>query len=415
MSFDFTAYLKTLYPDAEYTVTPLDGGLVNTTVRAKRTTDAKAGEPRSLILKHAPPYVAVAGPDLPFSQERQTVEAVMLSAFGPGNPLSSLPAKGPVTIPGVITHDPDKAVLAIEDLGALQTLWALLSPASASLVPEPHLEAAYEDIGARVGRLFAELHSASTSDVLSRDSRLAKTLTHNLTEKIVNDVAVEPLASRLREFNVPNAEEIGLRVKEAYAREAVLPRLCLGDFHPGSILASSWADRPYNPAPASSSPGDDQAVTVIDWEFARLGGQGPDGDMPQFLACLHCNLIALDRDEPAYRATLAVARGLVRAYARHADINGPESAASISADRKWELVRACLILYGRETINQAFERKDVWGGGVEARKTMVERGAWYVEMAGSDVAEMRQPERWDDLKMRDGGFLLGLFSLDNAA
>lgn len=78
MGFDFTSYLSSLYPGEEYQIQVLLGGLVNHTVRARRTdtadTPAKSGSadgPETAILKYAPPYVASIGEDAPFSQDRQ--------------------------------------------------------------------------------------------------------------------------------------------------------------------------------------------------------------------------------------------------------------------------------------------------------------------------------------------------------
>lgn len=70
--FDFNQYLSTLYPSHAFDIQPLTGGLVNHTVRAERTSKADRSDcPASLILKHAPPFVAAIGPDAPFSQHRQ--------------------------------------------------------------------------------------------------------------------------------------------------------------------------------------------------------------------------------------------------------------------------------------------------------------------------------------------------------
>ncbi|KAH8883282.1 hypothetical protein GQ53DRAFT_752998 [Thozetella sp. PMI_491] len=76
MAFNFAAHLQKLYPQHQYTIEPLAGGLVNFTVRATRTDHDGAAPttsdaPATLVLKQAPPYVAVVGEEAPFSQQRQ--------------------------------------------------------------------------------------------------------------------------------------------------------------------------------------------------------------------------------------------------------------------------------------------------------------------------------------------------------
>lgn len=65
---DYQTYLSTLYPHTTWSTTILTGGLVNATHRAVLLS---GDAPSSLIIKHARPYVESAGPDLPFSTERQ--------------------------------------------------------------------------------------------------------------------------------------------------------------------------------------------------------------------------------------------------------------------------------------------------------------------------------------------------------
>lgn len=66
---DFKGLLKELHPDAEWQIEELSGGLVNNTVRARMI--AGTSEFETLILKHAPPYVAKVGPGLPLHVDRQ--------------------------------------------------------------------------------------------------------------------------------------------------------------------------------------------------------------------------------------------------------------------------------------------------------------------------------------------------------
>jgi len=76
VSFDFRGFLARLEPSAEYQTRSLSGGLVNLTDRATRVSPRGGSRfpgHDSLILKHAPPFVAALGPPAPFSQRRQVV------------------------------------------------------------------------------------------------------------------------------------------------------------------------------------------------------------------------------------------------------------------------------------------------------------------------------------------------------
>lgn len=78
--FDFEAYLLTVVPDVEYSITRLSGGFCNLTVRATPVPTLSSpkevslfGVPKtaSLVLKYAPPFSVSVGPSVPFSQHRQ--------------------------------------------------------------------------------------------------------------------------------------------------------------------------------------------------------------------------------------------------------------------------------------------------------------------------------------------------------
>ncbi|PKS12402.1 hypothetical protein jhhlp_000606 [Lomentospora prolificans] len=398
MGFDFTDFLKAQSPGATYEIASLDGGLVNNTVRAKKTRGDESA-PASLILKHAPPYVAAAGPEFPFSQERQTVEATALRAFQVSGILASLPADGPVIVPAVIAHDPASAILALEDLGPLSTLWDMLSPVACANIPEVEFQSAYGKLGERIGRFFARVHTAETASKLYSDPETSKTLSHNLTESIVNDVAVIPIIKRLNEFSIPGAETIHRRITEAYHAPKTLPRFSLGDFHLGSVLVESWERQPY-------IAGESRKLAVIDWEFARLAGGGVNSDIAQFLASLHCHLKSLEDTEPSYKAARVFVDALVKAYAENTDFNRE---GVISSNDKLKLLRETLILHGREMINQAFERKGKWSGGDESRTRMIAKGAWYVRKAGDDIQGLKEQENWEALIGGDDGFIMDLF------
>lgn len=81
--FDFSRYLCQLDPSHDYTIETLTGGVINFTIRARksggRRLDVEAGcfpEYQSLILKQAPPFMAGVGESVPVSQYRQVSEAI---------------------------------------------------------------------------------------------------------------------------------------------------------------------------------------------------------------------------------------------------------------------------------------------------------------------------------------------------
>jgi len=73
MLFYFEPFLSKIDPFQKYEFQTLTGGLVNLTVRATKVSPSGGIFPKqnTLILKYAPPFVAVLGESAPFSQDRQ--------------------------------------------------------------------------------------------------------------------------------------------------------------------------------------------------------------------------------------------------------------------------------------------------------------------------------------------------------
>lgn len=70
MDANYPAYLQSIYPDTTWTVQKLTGGIVNSTLRASRIAGPDVA-PKSVVLKHARPYIQSAGPGFSFSTKRQ--------------------------------------------------------------------------------------------------------------------------------------------------------------------------------------------------------------------------------------------------------------------------------------------------------------------------------------------------------
>ncbi|KAL2136458.1 hypothetical protein VTI74DRAFT_3477 [Chaetomium olivicolor] len=428
MTFDFQPFLKTLYPSTTYSTTLLSGGLVNFTVRACRTNPPPAAQdsphpPASLILKHAPPYIASVGAAAPFSQSRQAVEATLLRFFNNASSVTHAVRhgdRGGIRIPRVLAHDAEHQVLALEDLGPLVTLWELLDPTqphpASTITPAGALLARCSAIGSSLGAFFATLHSPCTlTGLRSLLGGEAEVLEQSLAADVVFDVAVGPVLGRLQKqgrMDEASARKLYARVEQDYRREAYPGEGCLsmGDFHPGSVLVTALglAERE-----------EDAMVGVIDWEFATIrDGRGVNGDMAQFLASLHVLIMSLPRDGEKgllREAVVVLVKEMCRAYAEGSGL--VRRVAEVVRDSReagkvpvMGIFRSAMILFGRETVNQAIDRKWDHGPGTTVAE-MVQAGAWYLERAGDSVEEMLEESNWEEMMAREDNIILWLFGL----
>jgi len=287
----------------------------------------------------------------------------------------------------------------IEDLGPLGTLWDLLSDESCALAEEmDFLDDSYWELGNRIGAFFAGLHSGDTVKKITTDDAVAQTLSHSLTHGLVHDAAVVPLLERMKKYGIANAEKLQARVSEAYKAPAILERFALGDCHPGAFLVQGWRELPF------SLEGDGaRTVAVIDWEFSHVKGQGVDGDIAQLLASLYCHLTASNVDGPRWTGTYSFMQGLSNGYGKAAEFNRKEAVESDGGQRtRLQLLRSSMILYGREIINQVFEREAAWAANEATLTEMVAEGALYIDLAGGDTDEMLKNFE----RMRDHDFFL---------
>lgn len=198
-SFDFQSHLAALDPASIFTdVRTLSGSLVNLTVRARKDSASQPGRfPSSIVLKYAPPFVAVVGPEAPFS------------------------------------HDVTNFVLALEDLGSLPTLWDILRPSEAiGLVDQATVQTTSTDYGEQLGTFFAYLHSAKTSDILSRSTpkpddggdQSVNDSGKDLTTDVVFDCTVRPIQDRLTHH--PNVDKLYERVVNNYSQPQKPSKTC---------------------------------------------------------------------------------------------------------------------------------------------------------------------------------------------
>ena len=255
MDFDFTTYLSKLLsiPPSQITIQFLIGGLLNATVRASFTPPVdltRFGHPQSVpsvVLKHAPPYMA-ADPSVPANPFRQDVDARALVLLDPKSklalPVSSLFARHPnVKIPRFIHHDYEKRVLIMTDLGSVVKIddWLTQEPA-----PNPK---DVERIAKDLGRFLAEFVIATSEPNIE-----LPLLPNSVLIDAFNLYAVNTLKAVLPSHGVPDAEILIKRVADM-ARDSRKTDLCLGmvDLWCNNIVIDS-----------------DKNVCLVDWEYFGL-------------------------------------------------------------------------------------------------------------------------------------------------
>jgi hypothetical protein len=100
-------------------------------------------------------------------------------------------------------------------------------------------------------------------------------------------------------------------------------------------------------------------------------------------------------------------QGLTNGYGKAAEFNKKEFVESDGNQKtRLQLLRSSMILYGREVINQVFEREAAWGANEATLTEMVAEGALYIDLAGDNTDAMLENLE----RMRDHDFfLLNLF------
>lgn len=411
MDFDPAAYLSMIDPGVRYSVKRLRGGFINFTFRATKATNGhgtgRFPDHSSLILKYAPPYMAGIGVTAPAPQKRQSIEALALSLFHgaePG-PLAHLCSNSSIRVPQCLYHDSEAHVLVMSDLGPLPDLsqvfadlggqieYPELGPGTADVNKHvtfaPMVEVMpFEELGAKLGKFFAGLHSKETRRTVSaRHPR--RDFENPQMRAIVITHAIEPVLGYLKLF--PNlmsneeAEHLFSLVVDDFERKEPEEELSfvLGDCWTSAVLSNIH----------------DQ-TGVIDWEFASFG-RGPHGDMAQLLAHLELLRISAGQDDGQHfpihlRNITMLLKGLTSAYVD--TVPGPSSVDS-HLEMEATISRSARLSYGAEAVNCAFRKK--WrcvapscqsrdDHGSEAHKCalvrrMVEHGLWYLRHADENT------------------------------
>ena len=255
MDFDFITHLSKLLsvPPSQITIQVLTGGLTNTAVRASFTPPVdltQFGHPqsvRSVVLKHAPPYMAYE-PWVPLDTIRQDIEARALILLDPNSesalPVSSLFTKYPnIKTPRLIHHDYKERVLIMTDLGSsVVTIDDWLTQEPAPLLED--VDRIAKDLGRFLGEFVIATSKPSVEllSLLQLPSNSA--LIHQFDGYVVNNLKVVLQG-------VPDIDVLTKRVEDA-ARDFRKTDSCLGmvDLWRGNIVIDC-----------------DKNVCLLDWEL----------------------------------------------------------------------------------------------------------------------------------------------------
>ena len=234
--------------DTEFHIEEIGDGNLNTVYRVSDTTHSE----RSLVLKHAPPYIKILGPDYPLSTKRLTYESRALDVY---DRLMS------GAVPVQYSFDADMAVIAMEDLRDARVLRDDLIAGIVDIaIPE------------QVGRFMAVVHSQTYVDNLDgetaqhRKQQFANTTMQSIT---ADYVFTFPYTEHETNFWTPGlASDVQhLKMDADFLRWTThLKQVFLtaqqgvthGDLHTGSVLVQ------------------DNTAKVIDAEFAFYGPVGFD-------------------------------------------------------------------------------------------------------------------------------------------
>lgn len=242
------AELRMFEPEAELRIEEIGDGNLNTVYRV---SDA-ASPARSLVLKHAPPYIKILGPDYPLSTERLTFESRALDVY---NRLAS------GTVPVQYDFDADAAAIVMEDLQDACVLRdALIAGTVDTAIAEQigrfmgivHSQTYVDNIGNATVQNYRQQFANTTMQAITADYVFTFPLTEHETNFWTS--GLEPDVQRLK------ADTDFLRQAEHLKRIFLTAQqgVTHGDLHTGSVLVQ------------------DNAAKVIDAEFAFYGPVGFD-------------------------------------------------------------------------------------------------------------------------------------------
>ena len=242
------AEIRMFESETDLRIEEIGDGNLNTVYRV---SDAARPE-RSVVLKHAPPYIKILGPEYPLSIERLTYESRALDIYNQF-------ARG--TVPELYYFDAETAVIAMEDLRDAQVLRADLIAGRVDT-----------GIAEQIGRFMGIVHSRTYIENLDSTAvqhyrqQFANTTMQSIT---ADYVFTFPYTEHETNFWTPGLEPDVQRLKAdtdflrqaAYLKQIFLTAqqaVTHGDLHTGSVLVQN------------------NTAKVIDAEFAFYGPVGFD-------------------------------------------------------------------------------------------------------------------------------------------
>ena len=242
------AEIRIFESETELRIEEIGDGNLNTVYRV---SDAARPE-RSLVLKHAPPYIKILGPDYPLSTERLTYESRALNVY---NQLAS------GSVPAQYNFDAEVAVIAMEDLRDAHVLRDDLIAGSVDIA-----------IAEQIGRFMGSVHSHTYIENLDSGAvqQYKQQFANTTMQAITADyVFTFPYTEHETNFWTPGLEPDVQRLKadtDFLTQAAHLKQIFLtmqqavthGDLHTGSVLVQN------------------DTAKVIDAEFAFYGPLGFD-------------------------------------------------------------------------------------------------------------------------------------------
>jgi hypothetical protein len=376
--FDPRAYLEQIDPGITYSCESLTGGIVNVTTRASKedtannTSRGRFPDHESLILKYAPPYIAGVGEAAPMTQDRQIIEAKVLSLFSPkaAPSLSSVCTESGVNLPALLHHDTEQHVLVLSDLGSLPNLSDIFAQLGGHAPgPQPNLDiprtifpdllakssatrqSSFSSIGDHLGTFFATLHSRTTYTKILWQHRIEHFQVPAIKQIILNH-AIKPVRDQLKLFpdllSPEEADIITDLLVEDFQRDTLDDErsFVLGDSWTGAVLVD--ADSLTSPATTDTS---SPRVGVIDWEFATFG-RGLHGDIAQLLSHLEALRISA-RQSPIFDQQLQALDDLIAAM-----INSYTETTSLAMEELSEHVLISAVLtHAAEMVQIAFWKR----------------------------------------------------------
>lgn len=233
----------------------LGGGNLNHVWRLK-------SDEQSVIVKHAPPFIA-SQPEVALSSQRIHFEAAALRLFSEGGFLGNL-VSDEIRPPHIHYFDPDEHILVMEDVGDFESIESLSGS-----------DLSAEKAGKKLGMFIGQFH--------------AKTYKNEGLKKDFNNEDIQHTRAEVQYRGAENhidAAEVDVSVKEEAAKKCRIlgeqllkPGSCLimGDLWPPSLMADKK-----------------QRLRLIDWEFVHFGR--PLQDVAHF--AVHCVMQSLTAENP---------------------------------------------------------------------------------------------------------------------